>query len=218
MVRWVRKWVARLVLLVVCLAVGWVLLYRWVDPWTWSYLRDERARLGEVRQVWVPLEDIAPVMRRSVVAAEDANFCLHWGFDTEALRAAIADGGARGASTITQQTVKNVFLTHDRSYTRKLLEAMLTPLVEALWSKERILEVYLNVAEFDAGVFGVGAAGPWYFGVEADALSRTQAAQLAAVLPNPKRRSARRASARARAIADGAATIARDGRAGCFGG
>lgn len=92
----------------------------------------------------------------------------------------------------------------------------MTPLVEVLWSKARIIEVYLNVAEFDEGVFGVGAAGTWYFGVGAAELNAQQAAQLAAVLPNPKQRSARNASRRARSIADGAATIRADGRAACF--
>ena len=137
-----------------------------------------------------------------------------------AIRAALEDGGRRGGSTISQQVVKNVYLWHGRSYLRKALEAMLTPVVEAVWSKRRILEVYLNVAEFDRGVFGVEAAAQHYFGVSAADLTATQAARLAAVLPDPKGRSASDPSAfvrrRAASIRDGAATIAADGRSDCF--
>jgi monofunctional biosynthetic peptidoglycan transglycosylase len=163
---------------------------------------------------------IAPVMARAAVAAEDANFCLHWGFDMGAIRDAIAEGAGRGASTISQQVVKNVWLWHGRSWPRKALEAAITPLMEAAWPKRRVLEVYLNIAEFDEGVFGVEAAARHHFGVAAADLSAVQAARLAAVLPDPKGRSAARPSdrvrARAASIMDGAATIARDGRAACF--
>jgi len=122
----------------------------------------ESRRLGGVTQTWVSMDEIAPVMARSAVAAEDANFCLHWGLDVDAIQSAIDAGGNRGASTISQQTVKNVYLWHGRSYVRKAMEALWTPLVEAVWSKERILEVYLNIAEFDEGVFGVQAASRHY--------------------------------------------------------
>jgi len=166
------------------------------------------------------MEHIAPVMARSAVAAEDANFCNHWGFDVEAIKAALAEGGSRGASTISQQVVKNVYLWHGRTWSRKALEAVITPAMEAVWPKRRILEVYLNVAEFDEGVFGVEAAARHYFGVGPGQLSATQAARLAAILPNPKERSASNPSAsvrrRAAQIRDGAATIERDGRADCF--
>ena len=104
------------------------------------------------------------MMARSVVAAEDANYCLHWGFDMGAIREALEDGAARGASTISQQTVKNTFLWQGRSWFRKALEALLTPVVELVWTKRRLLEVYLNVIEFDEGVFGVEAAAQSYFG------------------------------------------------------
>ena len=166
------------------------------------------------------MEAIAPVMARAAVAAEDADFCRHWGFDMRALRAAIAEGGARGASTISQQTVKNAFLWQGRSWPRKAIEAALTPVVEALWTKRRILEVYLNLAEFGEGVFGVEAAARHHFGVPARDLTPEQAARLAAVLPAPKSRDAADPSEavarRAAAILDGAETIARDGRAACF--
>jgi monofunctional biosynthetic peptidoglycan transglycosylase len=159
-------------------------------------------------------------MFRAAVAAEDANFCRHWGFDMGAIRTAIAEGSGRGASTISQQTVKNVFLWQGRSWLRKALEAVLTLLVEAVWTKRRILVVYLNVAEFGEGVFGVEAAARHYFGISAAELTPTQAARLAVVLPNPKVRNPaslnqtlRRRAAR---IADGAETIRVDGRADCF--
>lgn len=195
-------------------------LLAFVNPPTTPYIMAERSRLGAIEREWVNLEEIAPAMARSAVAAEDAGFCTHWGLDVAAIRAALAEGDGRGASTISQQVVKNVFLWHGRSWVRKALEAGLTPVMEALWSKRRILEVYLNVAEFDAGVFGVEAAAQHYFGVSAADLSDRQAALLAAVLPDPKGRSASNPSPqverRAARIADGAATIAADGRAECF--
>lgn len=197
-----------------------MLLGRYVAPWTTPYMFMEKRRLGEISYDWVALGDIAPVMARSVVAAEDANFCTHWGFDMVAIREAIEDGGTRGASTLSQQTVKNLYLWHGRNYLRKALEAFMTPALEAIWPKERIVEVYLNIAEFDTGVFGVDAAAQHYFGVDARSLNAVQAARLAAILPDPKGRSASKPSdfvqRRARSIADGAETIRRDGRAACF--
>ena len=197
-----------------------VLAYRVVNPPTTPYMFAESRRLGGIERIWAPLEQIAPVMARAAVAAEDANFCLHWGFDMAAIRSALNEGGSRGASTISQQVVKNTWLWHGRSWTRKALEAGITPVMEALWPKRRVLEIYLNVAEFDEGVFGVEAAAQSYFGVSAAKLSAIQAARLAAVLPNPKGRSASRPSAavrkRAAAIAGGAATIRADGRDTCF--
>ena len=188
-------------------------------PTTWT-MQSEKARLGRLDHQWVPIEEIAPVMARSVVAAEDANFCDHWGFDVNAIRAAIEDGGSRGASTISQQVVKNVYLWQGRSWVRKALETAITPFVEMAWSKRRIVEVYLNIAEFDEGVFGVEAASRHYFGVGPEALSASQAARLAMALPNPKGRSASRPTTsqtrRASSIMDGAATINKDGRADCF--
>lgn len=220
--RRIWRWLRLAPLLVLVLLGGLLAAYAVFPIPTTPYMLGERARLGEIRYDWRDMEDIAPVMARSAVAAEDANYCTHWGFDMAALRAAIDGGLKRGGSTISQQVVKNVFLWQGRSWPRKALEALLTPAVELVWSKKRILEVYLNVAEFDAGVFGIGAAAPWYFGVSADKLSATQAARLAAVLPNPKERSASKPSAslrrRAASIADGAATIRRDGRADCFSG
>ena len=197
-----------------------VLLYSVVNPPTTIYMMQESRRLGGVQQEWVPADDIAPVMLRSAVASEDANFCLHWGFDMAAIRIAVEKGGTRGASTISQQVVKNVFLWHGRNWGRKAAEAVITPVMELVWSKRRILEVYLNVAEFGEGIFGVEAAAQHYFGVSAAKLTPVQAARLAAVLPDPKRRDAANPTAfvrqRAAAARDGAETIRRDGRAACF--
>lgn len=201
----------------ICVLVG---AYAVIPPPTTPYILSEGVRLGALDRTWVSIEDVAPVVARSVVAAEDANFCLHWGFDMKQLRAAIAQGGDRGASTLSQQVVKNVWLWQGRSWLRKALEGLMTPVVEAIWSKRRIVEVYLNVAEFDTGVFGIEAAARHHFGVSARALTARQASLLAAVLPNPKERHAVNPSVatdrRARSIADGAATIQRDGRAACF--
>jgi monofunctional glycosyltransferase len=197
-----------------------VILFSFLPPPINLYQIGEAWRLGGIEKDWVGWDEIAPVMGRSAVAAEDANFCNHWGFDMAAIRAAIDAGGSRGASTISQQVVKNVFLWHGRSYVRKAMEAVLTPTVELLWSKQRIMEVYLNVAEFDEGVFGVQAAAQHHFGVDAKDLSALQAARLAAVLPDPKGRSASEPSnfvrSRTRAIISGAETIAADGRSACF--
>lgn len=218
--RRVLRWAGRGLLGLGAFYLALILLLAFVNPPTNLYIWSEGRRLGGVAQVSVTLDDIAPVMARSVVAAEDANFCLHWGFDMAAIRAAAADGGNRGASTLTQQVVKNVFLWQGRSWVRKAMEALITPVVELVWSKRRILEVYLNVAEFDEGVFGVQAAAQHYFGVNAADLSPGEAARLAAVLPDPKGRSAGKPSSfvrkRARGIASGADTIAADGRSGCF--
>lgn len=199
-----------------------VAAYRVLPVPATPYMIAERMRLGVLDYDWTPIDAISPHLQRAVVAAEDANFCTHLGFDIAALRDALEGGARRGGSTITQQTVKNVFLWQGRSWPRKALEALLTPVVELAWGKRRILEIYLNVAEFDTGIFGAGAAAPIAFDVAAADLSATEAAHLAAVLPNPKARDAAELSPRLRRraaqIADGAATIRRDGRAACFAG
>jgi monofunctional biosynthetic peptidoglycan transglycosylase len=219
-VAWLMRWVMRAALAGAALLLLAVLTYAVINPPTTPYIFSEARRLDGVKRTWVAYDDIAPVMGRAAVAAEDANFCLHWGFDMAAIRAALDSGGARGASTISQQVVKNVYLWHGRNWTRKVLEALITPVMEAIWSKQRILEVYLNIAEFDEGVFGVQAASQHYFGVTAADLTATQAARLAGVLPNPKGRSAANPSPsqlkRAASIRGGAATILADGRSDCF--
>jgi monofunctional biosynthetic peptidoglycan transglycosylase len=221
-VRWLWRMLWRGIALLVVLCVLWVLLYRFVAPPGGLYMLQEYRRLGEIQHQWVPMDQIAPVMARSVIAAEDANFCLHWGFDMNEIRKVIAAGSTRGASTLTQQTAKNVFLWHGRNWGRKALESGFTLLIETLWPKRRIVEVYLNIAEFDTGVFGVEAAAQRYFRTSAANLTPLQAARLAAVLPAPKQRDAANPTQflrnRTGAIMDGAATIARDGRAACIGG
>ncbi|MFK7880248.1 monofunctional biosynthetic peptidoglycan transglycosylase [Roseobacter sp.] len=218
--RTARRYLLRGVMAVAALVLGLIALGAALNPPTTLYMMQESRRLGGVSQEWVDLAQVAPVMARAVVAAEDANFCEHWGFDLPAIKQAIAEGSNRGASTLSQQTVKNVYLWHGRNYTRKALEALLTPMLEAIWSKPRIIEVYLNVAEFDTGVFGVKAAARHYFGVDPDQLSDVQAARLAAILPDPKGRSASKPSdfvrKRTRSILSGAATISKDGRSACF--
>lgn len=142
---------------------------------------------------WVPLENISPNAVKAVIAAEDARFFEHCGFDWEAIEKArqlnerYAGRRLYGASTISMQTAKNVFLWHGRNYVRKALEAYFTVLIELVWGKRRIVEVYLNVVEFAPGVYGVEAAARRYWGISARQLSPSQAALMAAVLPNPRR-------------------------------
>lgn len=219
-IRTVLKWLGRAAAAVAGGFAALILVFAFVPPPINLYQIGEYWRLGEIRKDWVSWEEIAPVMGRSAVAAEDANYCNHWGFDMTAIRQAIEEGSNRGASTISQQVTKNVLLWHGRSWVRKALEAVLTPAVELVWSKQRILEVYLNVAEFDEGVFGIQAAAQHHFGVDAKDLTALQAARLAAVLPDPKGRSASEPSSfvrsRTRSIIAGAETIAADGRSACF--
>lgn len=218
--RWLLRWILRAVGTVVVILLVLVGAYKVINPPGGFYMLGEYRRIGSIEREWTPLSGMSPHMPRAAVAAEDANFCLHWGFDMAEIRRALDADRRRGASTITQQTVKNTFLWHGRNWARKALEAGGTPIVELLWSKRRILEVYLNVAEFDDGVFGVQAAAQHYFGTTAAELTPLQAARLAAILPAPKSRSAAHPTdfvrARTAAIMDGAATIAADGRAACF--
>lgn len=220
--RWLLRIVWRGLAIALLVAVAWVGLYRFVNPPGGIFMLQEYRRIGTIEREWVPIDRIAPEMARSVIAAEDANFCLHWGFDMSEIRRVIEAGSTRGASTLTQQTAKNVFLWHGRTWSRKALESGFTLLIEVLWPKRRILEVYLNVAEFDNGVFGVEAAARRYFNTSAAELTPQQAARLAVVLPAPKSRDAANPTAflrnRTASVMDGAATIARDGRADCIGG
>lgn len=199
-------------------------IYRFAPP-PITYLMIERAIEGRgFDRRWRPIEKISPRLTRAVIAAEDAHFCEHRGFDFEAMEKAMKNNERRpnrirGGSTISQQTAKNVFLWPDRSYVRKGLEAYFTVLIEAIWGKRRIMEVYLNSVEWGPGVYGAEAAARRNFGVSADKLSAAQAARLAAILPSPlkwraakpgpyvKRRSGR--------IGAAAGTVRRDGLAAC---
>ena len=201
--------------------MGLVLLFRWVDPPPGYLMIAERLRLGGIERAWVPLERMSPNLPLSAAAAEDADFCRHWGFDIAGIRAAMADTErVRGGSTISQQVAKNVFLWPARSWVRKGLEAGFTLLIEVFWPKRRIMEVYLNVAEMGEGVFGAEAAALGYWELRAAELGPQRSARLMAVLPDPRDRSPVSGSAyiarRGAAIEKGAATIRADGRAACF--
>ncbi|SBR46820.1 MULTISPECIES: monofunctional biosynthetic peptidoglycan transglycosylase [unclassified Halomonas] len=193
-------WVWRGVFLFVVVSVSLVMLFRVVPPpgsmvmverKIQSWVNSEPIQLQREWRSWSQLSDSAKV---AVMAAEDQRFPHHHGFDIAELRRALQasrEGGRlRGASTISQQTAKNVFLWTGRSWVRKGLEAWFTVLIELIWGKQRILEVYLNVAEWDTGVFGLEAAAQHYFGVSASGLTERQASLLAAILPSPLTRSA----------------------------
>ena len=144
----------------------------------------------DLQRTWKPWDEISDNLKVAVIAGEDQKFPEHWGFDIDAIQAALIHnergGSIRGASTLSQQVSKNLFLWSGRSYLRKGLEAWFTALIEVFWPKQRILEVYLNSVEWDEGVFGAEAAARHHFGVSAANLSRQQASLLAAVLPNPR--------------------------------
>ncbi len=197
-VLWKRviRWTVFLIALWVLSTGGLVLMLRFVNPpvWAWRMHRvvaPPAESNPKVRHEWVGLERISPQMQLAVIAAEDQLFAAHHGFDWEAIFAAIdynQEGDrTRGGSTITQQTAKNLFLYPARSYIRKGIEAYFTFLLELLWPKTRILEVYLNIVEFGPNLYGVEAAAHVFFGRSALDLSRTQASRLAAALPNPHR-------------------------------
>lgn len=186
----------------VLLSVAAVLILRWVPP-PGSMLMVERKVQSwfngepiDVQRDWQSWEAISDNIKVAVIAGEDQKFAEHHGFDLPAIEQAMAHNeqgrSVRGASTISQQTAKNLFLWSGRSWLRKGLEAWFTVLLETFWPKQRILEVYLNSAEWDQGVFGVQAAARHHFGVDASRLSPQQASQLAAVLPNPRKWSASR--------------------------
>jgi len=190
---------AILLALLVLAPVAVIALYGFVSPPV-TPLMLIRAVEGETtRQEWMKLERIAPTLGRAVIAAEDQKFCGHWGFDRQALIEAWQDWRAgrraRGASTISMQTAKNILLWPGRSFVRKAAEAYLTLWIELLWSKARILEVYLNVAEWGPGIYGAEAAARQFFAKPASALTAEESARLAAVLPNPRRFSAGNPSA-----------------------
>jgi monofunctional biosynthetic peptidoglycan transglycosylase len=180
------------------LSVGAVLVLRFVPPPFTAMMLEQPRPIREIQYEWRDRRELAATVARAVIASEDQRFLAHHGFDFDQLQIALDEHRAgdelRGASTITQQVAKNLFLWSGRSFVRKGLEAYFTVLLEACWPKQRILEVYLNVAELGDGVFGVEAAARRFFGVSASALSAEQAALLAAVLPNPRKLLAERPS------------------------
>ncbi|MBN7809589.1 monofunctional biosynthetic peptidoglycan transglycosylase [Algoriphagus sp. H41] len=197
-IRWIWRLIWKTSLWFLGLSIGLVIVYRFVPvPLTplmvirvveQAFDKEKEMRLYKD---WVPISEISKNAPQAVIAAEDQKFLDHNGFDFEAMEKAWENNkkGKRikGASTITQQTVKNVFLWPSRSYIRKGLEAYFTVLVELIWSKERIVEVYLNVIEMGEGIYGIEAASQAYYKKPASKLSRSQAAMIAAVLPNPRR-------------------------------
>jgi monofunctional biosynthetic peptidoglycan transglycosylase len=190
-------------LVVACIAASVLAVasLRWINPPVTAFIAEAQAAAWTsrdasyvYRHAWVDLNRISPNLPLAVVASEDQKFPEHWGFDVPAIEKAYAlnqhSHRVRGASTISQQVAKNLFLWSGRSYFRKGLEAYFTVLIEALWPKRRILEVYLNIAEFGYGTYGAEAAAQRFFHKPASRLSRDDAAVLAAVLPNPERYSA----------------------------
>ena len=188
-------WLVKALLVFLLGSVLWVLLYRFVDPpLTFTQLGDMIGGNG-ARREWMAIGRIDRDMVRAAIAGEDSKFCEHDGFDRQAIEAAMrrnAAGGRviRGGSTISQQTAKNAFLWQGGGYVRKGLEAWFTLLIENLWSKRRIMEVYLNVAETGIGTYGVNAGARRYYRHDASALSPAEAARIAAIFPLPKRRAA----------------------------
>ncbi len=177
--------------------LAWVLLWGWVNPGETKFMEIRLAELrqknpqAQLKQQWVPYERISPHLKRAIIAAEDAKFVDHEGFDWEGMQKAMERNQKRGrfvagGSTISQQLAKNLFLTPTKSYFRKAEEAIITLMLENLWSKRRIFEIYLNVIEWGNGVFGAEAAARHYYNTSAAQLSPEQAARLAGMVPNPR--------------------------------
>jgi len=183
------KFLFKFALYFVLITVAWVGLYGFMPvPITATMIMDENS----IAKDWTAFEDISPNMTRAVIAAEDSEFCSHDGFDTEAIQDALEERiegkRQRGASTISQQVAKNAFLWQGGGFFRKGLEAYFTFLIETIWSKKRIMEVYLNIAETGIGTYGVQAGAQRYFQKDAKDLTRIEAARIAAALPLPKKR------------------------------
>lgn len=211
------------ILVLVLLPVGGVAIHGVVPPLTTLLMVEQGLKGQGADYRWRSLDDISPRLVEAVIAAEDSTFCSHRGFDMKAIEKALESNArgrrVRGGSTISQQTAKNVFLWSDRNWVRKGMEAGYTILIEAFWSKRRIVEVYLNVAEWAPGVYGAEAAAQHWFGKSAADLTPREAARLAAILPSPRRYQAaspgpyvRRRASRIQAAMG---TVRNDGLAGC---
>ena len=196
--RFTLRVLKKVILLFLLITILPVLSLRWISPPTTSFIIQHKfngwwndKKNVKIRYRWVDLNKISLHAPLAVVAAEDQKFPVHWGFDSESIEEAWRERAngtrVRGASTISQQVAKNLFLWPGRSFLRKGVEAYFTTLIELLWPKRRIIEVYLNIAEFGNGVFGIAAAGKTFFKKPPIRLSRWECALLAAVLPNPKR-------------------------------
>jgi monofunctional glycosyltransferase len=218
-------WGIRAFFLFVILSVLWVLLYKLVPPPVTFTMMGDLLGGRSISKDWISLEAIDDDMKRAAIAAEDSKFCSHNGFDQDAIaeamrRNAQGRGVIRGGSTISQQTAKNAFLWQGGGYFRKGLEAWFTLLIETMWSKQRIMEVYLNIAETGIGTYGVNAGAQRYFRKDATSLSRSEAARIAAVLPQPKKRAAIAPSGFTRrygnSISKRIAVVQRDGLDACL--
>jgi monofunctional biosynthetic peptidoglycan transglycosylase len=201
---WLRR-IARLLLFVAALVFLSIIVFRFVNPPITPVMLVEKLKGNTLRRDWVPLQDISPQLPLAVIASEDGRFCVHWGVDWGAVREAVKEGGGldglRGASTIPMQTAKNLYLGTGRSFVRKAVEVPLAYVMSALWPKRRMMEVYLNVAQFGPGIFGAEAASQYYFHKSAADLTRHEAVLLAAALPNPRFRNPASQSRRALVIA-----------------
>ncbi|MDO6413266.1 monofunctional biosynthetic peptidoglycan transglycosylase [Sphingomonas sp. BIUV-7] len=188
------RWLVRAILIFVGGSILWVIVYRFVPPPITLTMIGDVVGGRSISKDWMPLSRMDPNMARAAIAAEDGNFCSHHGFDFTAIRKAYSGNEAgkryRGGSTISQQTAKNAFLWQGRSWLRKGLETWFTGLIELIWGKQRIMEVYLNVAETGLGTYGANAGAMRYFHHDASRLSPTEAARIAAILPLPKKRDA----------------------------
>jgi len=194
LLRRIVGWIVKIIVALILISILWVLAYRFVNPpITATMIADDLAGRGAHRQ-WMPITQIDRDMVRAAIAAEDSKFCSHHGFDFVAIEDAMqrnASGGRiRGGSTISQQTAKNAFLWQGGGYARKGAEAWFTFLIEHLWGKRRIMEVYLNLAETGIGTYGVNAGAERYYGHDASGMTALEAARIAAVLPLPKQRGA----------------------------
>lgn len=197
MLKKIRKFIFITLLAFILVPVLMVLFLRFIPPLTSSFMIQKMAvnvyNEGKfnIQYDWVSIDEISDKMKLAVIAAEDQKFIDHWGFDIDEISKAMKSNKKkkriRGASTITQQTAKNLFLWSDKSYVRKGLEVYFTVLIELFWTKERILEVYLNIAEFGNNIYGVKAASNKYFRIDPIKMNSAQSASLAAILPNPKR-------------------------------
>jgi monofunctional biosynthetic peptidoglycan transglycosylase len=197
---WLRG-IARVLVCAAALLLLSIVVFRFVNPPITPVMLVEKLKGNTLRRDWVPLEAISPQLPLAVIASEDGRFCVHWGVDWGAVREVVNQGGGlmnavRGASTIPMQTAKNLYLWNGRSWVRKVLEVPLAYVMSLVWPKQRMIEVYLNVAQFGPGIFGAEAASRYYFHKSAAELTRREAVLLAATLPNPRWRNPAKPSRR----------------------
>ena len=214
------KWSVRFVLFFISLIFIILLLTKWINPPITTVILSESISLDQkVNQEWRTIDKIGKNVILTVLASEDSNFCTHYGFDFNEIFRAKEKGFSRGASTISQQVSKNLILWRERSWFRKGLEALITIMIETLWSKKRILEIYLNIAETGNGYFGIQAISNSLFKKNSYDLTLKEASYIAVTLPNPKKRNAKKLSInlkkRAESVRNGANTLRLDGRASC---